>query len=234
YDLRTDAERPLVADKQACQVVSGNVFDWSAELADRPVGHHHFGPQNVVYGNAVLESVWSSRIRGEISADGTGSLAAGVGSVMESGPLEVLREMDIDQARLDDGIAVTQVDFQNSPHARQRDHHAAADRQTASGETRPGTTRHKGDLVLIAEFDDRHHLLGASRKDHDVRNAFLDRESVTFVNQQFVFVCQEPVIAYDRAQCGQKFGHDTLSKRSRSGSGHGLKWESPEQGLFAR
>ena len=189
-DFRTHAERPFAADEQPRQVEAGNVFDRPAELHDRSVGHHHLDPQHVVDGDAVFERVRPPRIGGEIAPNGAGPLTAGVGSVMIPRPLEVLREMHVDQPGFDHGEAVAHVHFENSPHAGQGDHHSTTHWQATASQAGARPARHEGNGVLVAELDDRHDLLGRRGKDDDIGDILRDRETVAFVDQQFVPIRQ--------------------------------------------
>ena len=105
---------------------------------------------------------------------------------MIASPLETLRQVDVDKPRLDDGIAVAQVDFENPLHPSQRDHHAAAHGKAPAGEARSRSPRNERDVELIARFDDRHDLFTRCRQQDDVRGVLLDDVPVAFVDQQIV------------------------------------------------
>ena len=47
-------------------------------------------------------------------------------------PFEMLGQVHVDQARLDDGVAIAEIDLEDLFHPREHDHHAAAHRQTAA------------------------------------------------------------------------------------------------------
>ena len=96
--------------------------------------------------------------------------------------------MDIDQTRFDDGVAVAVIDLKDFFHSRQRDHHAAADWKTSSGQTGSRTTRNKRNVKFIAEFNDCNDLFGRRRKDNHIGRLLIDDKSVAFVDQQFVMV----------------------------------------------
>ena len=103
----------------------------------------------------------------------------------------------IDDARLNDGIAIAQIDFQNLLHPRQDDHHAAADRQTAAGQARAGPARQEGDAVFVADLDDRGHVLRRGGKDDHVGAVLFDHEAVALVDDQFAMRGQEALVADD-------------------------------------
>ena len=62
----------------------------------------------------------------------------------------MLREMDIDDPRLHDGVTVTQVDFDDPLHACQADHQPAAHGQCAPGERSARPAWEKGHIKLVA------------------------------------------------------------------------------------
>ena len=136
--------------------------------------------------DAVLQRVRSTRIRGKITTDRAGTLAGRVGRVMVSTPLQMLRQMDIHQPRLDDGITVTIVHFQDPLHSRQCDHHTPSDGQAAPGQTRPRSTRYERYVEFVAKLHNRHDLLRRGRKNDHVWRFLVDDESVTLINEQFI------------------------------------------------
>ena len=147
-----DAERPFAADEEPGQIVAGRVVGRSAEFDDRTVGQHDLDAQHVVDRHAVFERVRPAGVRGDVAADRAGPLARRIGSVVIAGPLELLREVHVDQARLDDGVAIAEIDLENPLHPRERDHHAAADGQAPAGQARAGTARHERDVELVARL----------------------------------------------------------------------------------
>ena len=160
------------------------VFAGPAELNDRAVGHHRLDPQRVIDRHAIFQGVWTAGIGGHVAADGAGPLARRIGSVVIAGPLEGIGEPEIDHARLNDGVAIAEVDFQDLPHPRQRDHHSAADRQTAAGQAGAGATGQIGQAVAVADLHDCRHLLGRFGKDDRVGAVLLDHEAVALENDQ--------------------------------------------------
>ncbi|HMC72621.1 MAG TPA: hypothetical protein VKJ07_25935, partial [Mycobacteriales bacterium] len=82
--------------------------------------------------------------------------------------LEVIRQPQVDNTRLDDGVTVADVDFEDALHARQSDHDTAADRQTAARQARPRAARHERHSQLGACPDDRDDLLGRIRENDDI------------------------------------------------------------------
>ena len=109
----------------------------------------------------------------------------GSGAKCQPCGLRWLRQPEVDDAGLDDGVAIAVVDFEDALHPRQRDHDAAADRQTTARQAGAGAARQEGHVELVADADDLHHLLGRGGKDDDVGLVLLDGEAVAFVDEQF-------------------------------------------------
>ena len=182
--LGRDAEGPLAADDDAGQVVAGVVLRRPADLDDLAVGQHELQTEDVVDRDAVLQRVRPAGVGGDVAADGAGPLARRVGGVVVARRLQVIGQPDVDDARLDHGVAVAEVDFEDPLHPRQGDHDAAADRQAAAGQARARPARQERDAVLVADLDDRDDLLGRGREDDDVGLVLLDGEAVAFVDEQ--------------------------------------------------
>ena len=120
-------------------------------LDDAAVGQDELDAEDVVDGDAVLERVRPAGVGGDVAADGAGALARRVRGEVPAVRLEVVRQPEVDDARLDDGVAVAVIDFEDALHARQRDHHAAADRQTAAGQAGAGPARQERHVQLVAD-----------------------------------------------------------------------------------
>ena len=157
-DLGDDGQRPFAADQHADQVEARMVFRRAAELDDRAVGQHGLDAQHVIDRDAVLERVRAAGIGGHVAADRAGPLARRIGGIVIAGALQRIGEPEVDHARLDDGVAVAEVDLQDPLHPREHDHHAAAHRQAAAGQARARPARQKGHLVAVAQPHDRGHV----------------------------------------------------------------------------
>ena len=80
----------------------------------------------------------------------------------------MIRQMHIDQPWFDDGVPVAVINLQDLFHPSQSNHHAAANRKTAPGQTGSRTSRNERDVKFVAEFNDCNDLFGRRRKDHHV------------------------------------------------------------------
>ncbi len=211
-NLGHDHERSLAAHQRARQIESDRILGRPAEANDRSVGGHRLDAQRVVHGDAVFERVRSAGVRGHVAADGASALARGIGSVVIAGPFQRVGQPDIDHARLDHGIAIAQVDLQDALHPRHHDHHAAADRQAATGQASARAARQKRHVGHVADLHDRGHVLGRARKDHHIRAVLFDHEPVAFVDHQVRMRSQHVVVADSTAQL--------VGNREQSGRNH--------------
>ena len=123
-------------------------------LHDAAIGQDELHAEDVIDGDAVLERVRPAGVGGDVAADGAGPLARRVGGEVVAVRLQVIGQPEVDDARLDDGVAIAIVDFEDALHPRQGDHDAAADRQTAAGQAGAGAARQERHVQLVAELDD--------------------------------------------------------------------------------
>ena len=66
-------------------------------------------------------------VGGNVAADSAGTLTRRIGCEMVAVRLEVIGQPQVDDAGFDDGVAVAEVNFEDAFHARQGNHHPAAD-----------------------------------------------------------------------------------------------------------
>ena len=127
----------------------------------------------------------------------------GSGAKCQPCGLDVVGEPEVDDARLDDGEAIAIIDFEDALHARKRNDHAAADRQTAAGQAGAGPARQERHVQLNASADDLHDLFGGGGKDDHVGLIFLDGEAVALVDEQFAGRSEDAAGADDGTQDGR-------------------------------
>ena len=105
--------------------------------------------------HAVGESVRAAGIVGDVATDRAGGLAARVGRVEKAIFGDSFRYILIDYARLDDGDAIWQIDFQDAIQARQRQDNAAFRGHCTAGEPCPRAARNDGHVGSFRRFDHR-------------------------------------------------------------------------------
>ena len=219
-----DRQRPFAADERADQIEARRVFRRPAELHDPAVGHHRFHAEHVIDRHAIFQRVRPAAVGGDVAADRAGALARRIGSVMKAGAFQRLVEPGIHHARLNDGIAIAEIDFLDRLHPRQHDHHAAADRQAAAGQTRARPARHKRHAMLVRQPHDVGDLLGRARKHDHIGAVLFDHKAVALVDEQIGMSRQHAIESHYFAkfvnQNGQRGGghaSETTQRANRSG-----------------
>src|SRR5258708_40212938 len=79
-----DAQRSFRTNQQACEIIAGSVLRPASYLHDIAFGGDDFKPQYVVGSDTVDERMGATRIFAHVTADGAGTLAAGIGNVIEA------------------------------------------------------------------------------------------------------------------------------------------------------
>src|SRR2546423_939389 len=88
--------------------------------------------EHVISRHAVLQAVRPAGVFGDVAADGASHLARWVGRVMKAGGRGRLRQLYVDDARLDDREAILVIELENAIEPRQLEDHRAAERQRAA------------------------------------------------------------------------------------------------------
>ena len=76
--------------------------------------------------------------------------------------------MEVHEAGLHDGAEIRYVDLEDAGHPRERDHHAALDRDRAARKARARASRDERDAVLGAEARELRDVSGLVRQDDRV------------------------------------------------------------------
>ena len=220
-DASDDTEGTLAADEEPGEVEVVAASAGASELDELAVGADVFDTEHVIDGDAVFKGVWSAGVGGDIAADRAGPLTAGVRGVVEAGTCEGACEADVDAARLNDGIAVAEVDFEDAVHASERNHEPATDGQAAAGNAGACSARNEGHIELGTGTNEPHNFLGGHREGDDLRWVLFDDKGIAFVDEQFVGGGDEPLITDDISERLQEFRSDGSGGQSRgTGAGH--------------
>ena len=132
--LRDDRQRALRSDEHAEQIEARRIEHGAAEVHELAVGQHGFDAEHVMHREAVLQAVRAAGVLGDVAADRADDLARRIGRVVAAERRDVLRDLEVGDARLDHGPQVRDVDVEDPVHARQADDDAVRDRQRAAGE----------------------------------------------------------------------------------------------------
>ena len=182
-DSRDDAEGAFTADKQTGQIGGIAAATRAPQLHQFTFRRDKLDTENMVDRDSVLQCVRPAGVCCDISADGAGALAAGIGGVVKSGACQGLCQPHVDAAGFHNRVSVAQIDLQNAIHFGQCDHHTAADRQAATSEAGSGTAGHERDAESLTFPDDAYDFFGNEWKHHHIGRAFFDDVAITFVDQ---------------------------------------------------
>jgi hypothetical protein len=191
-DFGDERERTLGADEEAGEVVRGRVALLAADADDFAVGENEFERGDVICGYAVGERVRAAGVFGDVAADGGGFLAGRVGREIEAGVLDRAGDVEIDDAGLDDGALIFEIDFEDAIHAREDEHESAGAGECAAGESGAGAAAEDRGVVSGGEFYDLGDFGGRGREDDGVGAAFFDR-AVIFVEDEIFGAVQDGV-----------------------------------------
>ena len=109
----------------------------------------------------------------DISANGAGFLAGWIGRVEIAKRRNSVRNIDIDDARLDKGALVLNVDLENAVHAGERNNHAAPGCNGPSAQSRSCATAYNRNVVVARHLHGRHDIRGTAREHYNFRQRFI-------------------------------------------------------------
>jgi len=117
----SDAESAFGPNENAEEIVAGRVESFSAEVDEGAVGEDNFEAEDVRGGEAVFQAVGAAGVFGDVAADAADGLRGGVGGVEIVMRGDAVRDVEIDDAGLDDDASVGEIDFEDAVHAREAD-----------------------------------------------------------------------------------------------------------------
>ncbi len=109
--LGDDAELAFGAADEAEQIVARRIQRLAAELDHRAVEQHHLDAEQIVGRDAVFQAVGAAGIHADIAADRAGELRARIGRIEKTVRRDGFGNVEIGDARLNDGRAVRQDRF---------------------------------------------------------------------------------------------------------------------------
>src|SRR5262249_46320328 len=199
YRFSNDAHGSFGADENAGEIVSRRIRHAAAEPNDLAAGEHDLDPEYVIDGDAVGERVRAAGIVRDVAADRARRLAARIGRVEKPVLGDRLRDFQIDDAGLDDGDAIFEIDFEDAVEARERQDDAAFGRHRAAGEAGSRAARHDRHAGFARGAHDRRDFRPACGDDDDLRHRLEDR-AVLLVDDDVFSLDQDELLADDGAQ----------------------------------
>ena len=195
--LGHDRQRPLRPDDDAAQIEARAFSLQAADPLDAAVGVNDLHAQDVVGGDAVCEAVRPAGVFRNIAADSAGALAGRVGREVKPMLGDDFGQPQVDDARLDDGDAVFDVDVENAGHARERENQPAVFGDRAAAQPRPRAARHDGQPEIGGDADASRRLVRPVRQRHDGGQSAVDR-TVVFERDKVFGLVDDVLVAHRR------------------------------------
>ena len=187
--LRDDAERAFRTREELRHVVARDILDvLAARMQHIAVREDDFETLHIVLRDAVLEAAQTARVLRDRAAEARRLDRARIGRVDEAELRDMVVDVLHDDARLDLGDEVFEIDVDDLVEAEHREDDAALQRRRARREVRAGTARVDGDLVLVRELQDLRDFLRRAGADDDVRHVDMAGRSIIGVGVKFLFL----------------------------------------------
>ncbi len=150
-DAGGDSHRPLAAHEAAAQVEAGDVGFETAEPGHRAVTEDDVHRQHVRGRHPGGEAMRSTGVRGDVPADRARLLGGRVGRVVEAEAGHRVGQVEVEDAGLDPGDPIVDVDLEHPVHLRRDDHQRLVDRSRAAGE--PGSAAPGDERATVTRCD---------------------------------------------------------------------------------
>ena len=199
-DFCGDAKSAFRADKDACQIVSGRVESFSAEVNEGAVRENDFKAEDMSGGETVFQAMRAPRIFRDVSADSANGLRRRIGGIKIFLRLDDAGDVEIEDAGFDDDAGVRDVDFKDAIHAHEAEDDAVRDGERAAAQARAGATRDEGNFFAVADADDGLDLLSGRRKQHSAGHDAKIGEAVAFVGVELFGGRNEAAAAHNGAE----------------------------------
>ena len=182
-DFGDQGEGAFRADEEAGKIVSVRVAVPAADANDFATGEDELKRGDVIGGDAVGEGVRAAGVFGDVAADGAGFPTRRIGGEIKTVRFGGAGEFVIDDAGLDDGAPIFDVELESTIHAREDERHAAGAGKRSAGKPRAGAATDDGDVILCGELYDARNIFGGIGKNDEVRTAFFDGAVVLIKKQ---------------------------------------------------
>ena len=187
--LRDDAERAFRTREELRHVVARNVLDvLAARMQHIAVREDDFETLHIVLRDAVFQSTQAARVLCDRAAEARRLDRARIGRVDEAELCDMVVDVLHDDARLDLGDEVFEIDVDDLVEAEHREDDAALQGRRARREIRAGAARVDGDLVLVRELQDLRDFLRRAGADDDVRHVDVSGRGIVSIGIKFLFL----------------------------------------------
>ncbi|MNH18554.1 hypothetical protein D3C79_782590 [compost metagenome] len=144
-----------------------------------------------MHGQAVLQAVHSSGVLGDITADRTGDLRRRIRGVVQAMGRSRLGNRQVAHTGLHAGKAAFGVDFEDPVEARHDQQNAFGQRQGTARQPGASATGDHWHTALVAQLEQRLHLLQAFGQHHHQRHRAISREPVAFIGGEVFRAMQD-------------------------------------------
>ena len=182
--LGHDRQRAFAADEEPEHVGTRRIGERAANLHEIAVRQHRLDGEDVMHGEAVLQTVRAAGVLGDVAADRAHLLTRRIGRVVVPERRDLPRDLQIGDARFHRDSPVGDVDVEHAIQLGEADDHAAGHRQRAAGEPGPMASRHERHAFLVADAHDRLHVGGGPRKQDEIGQAAKVRQGIALVGHQ--------------------------------------------------
>src|SRR5712671_2501437 len=145
---------------------------------------------------AVLEAVGPARILGDVPTDCARRFAGRIGSVKQAERRNVFVEAEVNDARLDGGAAILDVE-RNDRLEPMKSYHYDVVGERATGQTGSRTARNEGQPLFGEESHNRDRLIAIAGEDSETWLPSVAGQAVGVVNQQLALAAQYMTLAHD-------------------------------------
>ena len=139
----------------------------------------------MIHRNAILETMRSAGVLGDVAADGTGALTRRIGRVLETVRFCGGAELRIDDAGLDDSAPVVLVHLEDFVQTRQHEEHGAFVGERPTRQASPRAARHEGHAERREQPHDGNDFFAGTGKHNEIGNAAVSRKTIHRVGQAF-------------------------------------------------
>ena len=187
--FRDDAERAFRTCEELRHVVARDVLDvLAARMQHIAVREDDFKALHIVLRDAVFQSTQAARVLRDRAAEARRLDRARIGWVDEAELRDMVVDVLYDDARLDLGDEVFEIDVDDLLEAEHREDDATLQRRRARREVRARAARVDGDLVLVRELQDLRDFLRRAGTDDDIRHVDVTRRSIIGIGVKFLFL----------------------------------------------
>src|SRR5205814_2054426 len=170
-----------------------------SEGCDASIRENRRYGDDVIERDAVLETMRTTGVLGDVSTDGAGSLTRRIRRVMQPMRRYFTCQHRVHYARLDHRELIDDVDPEDAAKSvESQQHHAVG--ECAAGETGPGAPRYEGHVLARELTDYRNDFVARAGKDGDTGNLRISRKAVGAVRQQLALSSEHPARPDDGSQ----------------------------------